>query len=187
MQKLTQKNKNATKNKKLSHKKTKIIKLNKNMKGGARIVSGFVKIVKYLYDINEALDTSNIDYTLMMEKPQDIPAIIDYVDNLGNTKSILARWMFSLPPIATVQPIQSIILGYGNPTKIYTDFDKFTEMVMTSLEKIEDLIYKSTFKPSITQSIDQIEHTNLSMLAIDETGLPPYYLLERETEDDSEV
>jgi hypothetical protein len=150
-----------------------------NMKGGAKAIGGFIKMMKYLDDVNEILDKT-YEYASPINSTNH-PYIIEYIDNLGFNKDILARWVFTPDKlsIASTQPVEII----GN-TQVFTNFDEFCDMVVLSLENIEYQIYNSTFNITSGLTPEQTEFTNLSMLAKDETNLYPYYLLEKSNEAD---
>jgi hypothetical protein len=180
--KLTHKKLKYTSNpKKLTHKHKKHNPNNTkiNMKGGAKVTGGFVKIMKYLDDTNEILDKAYASGVITNTTTH--PYIIEYVDNLGMNRDILARWIFTPDQfsIASTQPVEII----GN-TQVFTNFDEFCDMVILSLENIEYQIYNSTFNIGSSLTQEQAEFTNLSMLAKDDTGLYPYYLMEKSNEGD---
>ena len=65
-----------------SKKNMKIVR-NMKMKGGAEQIGGFVNMTCYLYDFDDSIKNT-IDVIL--------PHILEYVDYLGTSKSILCRW-----------------------------------------------------------------------------------------------
>jgi hypothetical protein len=142
-------------------------KRNMKMKGGAKQISGFVKMLVYLNGFNDQKTTD-----------KSSPNILEFVDWHGDEKSILARFTKENTNISKYN--NDTVKEYINKNKTvnYKDFDNFKKYVIDTLINIENSIADAVHNP------DSSEFKNLSMKTKGYEGVYPYYLLAKTSIDD---
>ncbi len=139
----------------------------KKMKGGAEEISGFVKIVSFLYKFNDKVTTD-----------KSAPNILEFVDWHGNEKSILARFINK-----NYRNVYLTMNRDGNnkanngETENFYDIDKFRDSVVKTLSNVEKQIALGT----------NSEFKCLSMKNRGYEGVYPYYLLVKSSPNDNAI
>jgi hypothetical protein len=169
------KNKTKSKTKGKSKGKRKNKGKNKTMKGGAKMIFGFINIMEFLDEFDPSSGFTD----------SSKPRIIEFVDCHGFGKSVMYRWYQTDNSLVQNTKQQMVTDAFG--TENYDDFDNFKKKVISSLKDVEHKIKEAN--AGIISNTGDV-YQGLSMLTeyqTNEGSCYPYYLITKTSINDLTV